>query len=261
MSSSDKPRHPGTSRVPRTAKKKVESAPALPASRLTAARGAGLVIIRVVGSGNLLLAPSLQEFFEEERHAGFRRFVFDLGECRGMDSTFMGCMVGMYTALKGDSGRWTAVSSQDPEAAVHASAAAAAEEDEADDSLEALSPEEALKVLRSSLSATKNKTSPDPSPLDDGFITAVNVTEECREVMNILGVDRFVKIVGAFDLSGLEVESLPVKDMGSNERRELILKAHENLVEIDKRNEAQFGAFLRTLSDELAKSRSDKPPG
>ena len=46
---------------------------------------------------------------------------------------------------------------------------------------------------------------------------------------------------------------LPEKTMSPEERRLLILKAHEHLVEIDKRNEAQFGSFLQTLSAELAK--------
>jgi len=51
------------------------------------------------------------------------------------------------------------------------------------------------------------------------------------------------------------VTDLPNVEMGPAERREMILKAHENLVEIDKRNESQFGAFLKSLSDELSKPR------
>jgi two-component sensor histidine kinase len=43
--------------------------------------------------------------------------------------------------------------------------------------------------------------------------------------------------------------------MASDKRRALVLKAHENLVEIDKRNEVQFGAFLKSLSAELSRSK------
>ena len=88
----------------------------------------------------------------------------------------------------------------------------------------------------------------------DGFVIAVNVSPECREVMNILGVDKFVQIRGELDLKSLETVVLPEKATTADERRLLILKAHENLIEIDKRNEAQFGAFLKSLSDELSKN-------
>ncbi|MCZ7647000.1 MAG: STAS domain-containing protein [Planctomycetota bacterium] len=225
-------------------------------NRLSVARGAGMVIIRVTGSGNMMTAPALQEFADEQRLAGFRRFLFDLCECRGMDSTFMGCIVGIYTSLRKDSGRFPVVEGSDPDAAVRATAeqALAAHEDD----LEALTPEEALGLLRNSLNKTAEGAPVDPELLTGGIVAAVNVNEECRELLNILGVDRFVRIVGTVDLSKLEMEALPIKEMASDERREIILRAHENLVEIDKRNEAQFGAFLRTLSAELSKSKEGR---
>ena len=72
------------------------------------------------------------------------------------------------------------------------------------------------------------------------------------DLLSMLGVDKFVKLRGSCDLSKLETTILPEKAISPLERQQLILKAHEQLVEIDKRNEAQFGDLLKTLSEELA---------
>jgi hypothetical protein len=82
-------------------------------------------------------------------------------------------------------------------------------------------------------------------------VSAVNVASEIRALMGMLGVDAFVKIRGGCDLKQLETTILPEKPLAPDERRRLILRAHETLVDIDRRNEAQFGAFLKTLSAEL----------
>ena len=67
------------------------------------ARGRDLVVIRVVGRGNMLNAPAVQEFADEQRAAGFTQFLFDMGRCTGLDSTFMGVMVGMQQACESNS--------------------------------------------------------------------------------------------------------------------------------------------------------------
>ena len=75
-----------------------------PRNFVQVARGGGVVVIHVVGSGNMVIAPVLNEFIEKERQAGFKRYIFDLSQCRGLDSTFMGCMVGLSNALTKDHG-------------------------------------------------------------------------------------------------------------------------------------------------------------
>lgn len=230
-------------------------------NHLAVARGAGMVVVRVGGTGNMLTAPALNDFAEQQRLAGYRRFVFDLALCRGLDSTFMGCMVGMCSALKreprdpSDAGpgssdtlpMYAGRQSRDPESAGEPNGAP-----EDGDKIESLTPEEALAALREHL-AKNREDSQAGTAIEDGFVVAVNVSAECRELMNILGVDKFVRIAERVDLSGIEMAELPEADLPPEERRRLILRAHENLIEIDKRNEAQFGAFLRTLSAELSK--------
>ncbi|MCW8131488.1 MAG: STAS domain-containing protein [Planctomycetota bacterium] len=220
-----------------------------------------MVVIRVVGMGNMATAPALDDFLDGERQDGFRRFLFDMSQCRGLDSTFMGCMIGLYTALMKDSSDHPPAGPGLPDAAVttaHPKPKGRAEGPpppdgyESDTKLEPLSREEALSILERSFGMASGGSPGGPGK-DDMFVIAVNVSAECREVMGILGVDKFVRLGGEVDLSGLETAVLPDKQMAPDERRRLILRAHENLVEIDKRNEAQFGAFLKSLSDELSK--------
>jgi hypothetical protein len=212
---------------------------------LAVARGSDLVVIRVVGSGNLLLAPALCDFADEQLKAGFRRFVFDLERCRGLDSTFMGVMVGLHNALRTESGLYSAVKADAPQPG---------------EQIEELTPEQAAAELRAAFNRTRADKPENASAAEDagaainGLISAVNLTSDVRNVMGMLGVDKFVKVRGACDLKQLETTMLPEKNLPPDERRRLILKAHENLVEIDKRNEAQFGPFLKTLSKELAGS-------
>jgi len=59
-----------------------------------------VVWVRVAGRGSFLESGSLKEFGREMVNRGYREFVFDLGECAMMDSTFMGTMAGMALRLK-----------------------------------------------------------------------------------------------------------------------------------------------------------------
>ncbi len=57
---------------------------------------ADVVVVRVVGRGTHLNSPALQEITERFFHDnGATQFVIDLGECPGMDSTFMGMLAGI----------------------------------------------------------------------------------------------------------------------------------------------------------------------
>jgi anti-anti-sigma regulatory factor len=217
---------------------------------IAVARGSDLVVIKIVGKGNMLNASALSDFAEEQRKAGFTRFVFDMERCRGLDSTFMGVMVGMHATVKsGESARHARIT------------VAMTQEAEAKHSemLEPMSPQEAAAALNQIFIAPTQGAGESPKqpsqPLapGEGVISAVNVSSDLRNLMSMLGVDKFVKLRGNCDLSKLETTILPEKNIASDERRKLILKAHENLVEIDKRNLAQFGPFLKSLSNELSK--------
>lgn len=246
---------------------------------IAVARGSDLVVIRVVGKGNMVNAPALADFADEQRKAGFSRFVFDMERCLGLDSTFMGVMVGMHASVASESGshqkivekpRRRSTPPQDEPAAC--SAASGGDDSE----LIPLTPEEAARALRETMGdieadsasgtgvgsggakiltsePAQPDTTPEPTESTPGVISAVNVPTHVQELMAMLGVDKFVKMRGSCDLGQLETTILPEKNIPPNERRRLILKAHETLVEIDKRNEVQFGAFLKTLSSELAK--------
>jgi hypothetical protein len=216
----------------------------------------------VIGKGNMLTAPALSEFAEEQRRAGFTRFLFDMERCDGLDSTFMGVMVGMHAALASDSGRMAKVVVPEdmkhrlPQDEPAARQAVAGDQPE----MTALNPQEALKELEERFHGKPDVDAPPQSPTTEtdetatsGVVSAVNVSAAVRDLMAMLGVDKFVKTRGSCDLKQLETTILPEKNLPANERRKLILKAHETLVDIDKRNEAQFGAFLKALSSELSK--------
>jgi anti-sigma B factor antagonist len=59
-----------------------------------AARGADAVYVRSTGLANMKNAPLLDAFLAGELEAGARKAYIDLAGCTGMDSTFMGLMVG-----------------------------------------------------------------------------------------------------------------------------------------------------------------------
>ncbi|HOX07910.1 MAG TPA: STAS domain-containing protein [Planctomycetota bacterium] len=147
------------------------------------------MIIRVIGLGNMKVAMGLMDFTQEMLRSGYKQFVFDLSACKGLDSTFMGAMVGL---------------------------AAAAQE-------------------------------------DNGGAAVVNASTDNAELLQIVGADKFLKVAGPYKMEDIETERLDAPPPSSERRIELVKKAHENLVVIDQRNEARFGAFLRQLSNELAK--------
>lgn len=246
---------------------------------VSVARGPDFVLLRVVGLGNMQTAPILAAFTDEEFSAGCRNFIFDLSACRGFDSTFMGCMVGLATSLQRVSSRLDAVRldaqeplppgmppeglfadssplSADPAqpasgaipvpaAAAPATADVRSEAALKSDEVQPLSPEEASAHLRTIFTGR--------FPAKAGGVIAVNVSKECRELLALLGVDQFVKIGGRLELAALETVELPGRQYSPEERRKLIYEAHKSLVEIDRRNQERFGAFLDALSAELSK--------
>lgn len=160
-----------------------------PTNYIEVALAGPAVIVRPVGLGNMKVALGMMDFTTEMLHDGRTQFIFDLGACKGLDSTFMGAMVGL---------------------------AAAAQE-------------------------------------EGGSATLVNAGQDNLELLQIVGADKFLKFRGEYKMEALEMERLEVAPPSPGRRLELVKKAHENLVVIDQRNEARFGAFLRQLSSELAK--------
>ena len=59
------------------------------------ARSKNAIYVGVRGLGNLGNAPVFNEFAEKMIAEGWSRFVIDLEHCRGVDSTFMGTLLGI----------------------------------------------------------------------------------------------------------------------------------------------------------------------
>lgn len=232
---------PHSTAVPNKSNDKSAGTPAR--NYVSVARGRDLVVIRVIGRGTMLNAPALQEFADEQRKAGYLHFLFDFERCAGLDSTFMGVMVGMYSASDSNVSLPTAVPAL-VEADMPKAPASATGHDT--DELEPMTPEEALATLARAGFSDKKKLDPRAST-----VSAVNASAEVRSLLSMLGVDKFVKLRGSCDLSKLETTILPEKAISPLERQHLVLKAHEQLVEIDKRNEEHFGDLLKSLSEEL----------
>lgn len=66
---------------------------------LVAVRGKN-ALVRVRGRGSFKTGPALKRFGMETMAEGCNRFILDMGECVGMDSTFMGVLAGLAMRLK-----------------------------------------------------------------------------------------------------------------------------------------------------------------
>lgn len=59
------------------------------------AKVSGAVYAKVVGLGNFNNAGPLREYMEAALNNGIRGVVIDLAQCTGLDSTFMGTLIGL----------------------------------------------------------------------------------------------------------------------------------------------------------------------
>ncbi|HTL51064.1 MAG TPA: hypothetical protein VL860_00665 [Planctomycetota bacterium] len=184
--------------------------------RLLVARHDSMVVVRVEGLGHMALAPGLNEIFNQCFDSGCRQVLVDLAECTGVDSTFMGTMVGLAAELN---------------SIAH------------EENIGFLSPAHGVAggVLGDSVRA---------------WVAVVNGSQANCDCLKTLGADRFITIAGAKDLTGLAMDPLETRDLSRRERIEVIRKAHEALVESDDRNRAKFGAFLDALKAEIGGSNS-----
>jgi len=152
-----------------------------------------MVLVRIIGLGSMNNAGLLWDFALEAMCSGSCRLAFDLAECRGMDSTFMGTLVGLSQEI-----------------------------DERMDG--------------------------------DGWVCVFNVSDANRELLNIIGVDKYVRFRACMPMEPIETQPLLGGDATPAKRYEIVRRAHENLVSIHKRNEARFGAFLESLAAEMGRA-------
>lgn len=68
----------------------------------------GWVHVRIVGRGTFQNSQPLRRFAMEKIDQGKQEFVVDLGQCQGMDSTFLGVLAGIGLRLR-QSGRTATV--------------------------------------------------------------------------------------------------------------------------------------------------------
>lgn len=76
------------------------SSPRPVGGHLEVARTDQAVLMRVVDLGNMNISLTLYDFVQASLESGFRHFALDLTACTGMDSTFMGTMVGLARSIR-----------------------------------------------------------------------------------------------------------------------------------------------------------------
>jgi len=62
----------------------------------------GEVFVRVVGRGTFQNGQPLRRYALEMMGHGYHQFIIDLGQCQGMDSTFLGMLAGIGLRLQQD---------------------------------------------------------------------------------------------------------------------------------------------------------------
>lgn len=71
----------------------------LPKDHFLVARCSQGLYVRVHGFGNMHNAPTFKEFAERMVEEGYTNLILDLKQCRGLDSTFMGMLLGVNSAV------------------------------------------------------------------------------------------------------------------------------------------------------------------
>ena len=64
------------------------------------AKSEDAIYVRVHGLGSMTTAPTMEAFVEKQVEDGARQLVVDLGKCSGVDSTFMGTLLGISNRLR-----------------------------------------------------------------------------------------------------------------------------------------------------------------
>ncbi|MCS7048354.1 MAG: STAS domain-containing protein [Verrucomicrobiae bacterium] len=163
------------------------------------------VWVRVVGRGTFQNSQPLRRFTLDRMQHGYRRFTVDVGDCTGMDSTFLGVLAGVGLRLRQD-GR------------------------------------------------------------TDARVRLVRVGQRNLELLQTLGLDRLLVVVQETPdepAGGLQWEWLPDSDIESlskpldkDETTDLMLSAHDNLIQADQRNAPRFQTVTKFLRDSLERRRN-----
>ena len=74
-----------------------------------------LIYAKVSGLGNMHNCMTFQDFCTVLLDAGYERVVVDLGQCTGMDSTFLGVLAGMATHIEDRKGPMVVIINSSPE--------------------------------------------------------------------------------------------------------------------------------------------------
>ena len=152
------------------------------------ARTTNAVFVGVVGQGNMNNSGTFRAFADRMVSAGYRNFVVDLAECRGMDSTFLGILFSITQVPSGSD------------------------------------PTDLIVV--------------NPGPANVKLLEGVGLAE-------VVKVKREPTKIPSLSYEILEDNPDPAR------RLQTIREAHENLLRLDRKNEEQFGPFLRALTQEL----------
>lgn len=79
------------------------------ASGFRVARDEGSLYVQANGLANMKNAPLLDALFQSEAQGSLQMICVDLAQCTGMDSTFMGLLVGTSSIMKANSNRLVVV--------------------------------------------------------------------------------------------------------------------------------------------------------
>lgn len=147
-----------------------------------------VVYCRVVGLGNMNNCAPFQSYSQKMREQGYREFVLDFSSCNGLDSTFLGILLGI---------------------------------------------------------AIGDRRTP-------AQVVIVNANNSVRRILGEVGIDRLLNVCGQdVQLPEIPLQRLKEEKRPKNDRIGMILKAHEDLCEIDSDNRKRFGRFLEILRSEL----------
>ena len=94
----------------------------------------------------------------------------------------------------------------------------------------------------------------------DGWFCLINVSEENRRLLKMLGVLHVVPIRSAYPVEDVATTNLYIMDNPSL-RIKQIHSAHKSLIEIDAQNKERFSAFLAAMEAELNSIPIIKTPG
>jgi anti-anti-sigma factor len=76
-----------------------------PVDQASVALSGKVALVRVTGRGSFKLGASLKQFGESVVRLRVPLLLFDMAQCIGMDSTFMGVLAGLATRLRTHDGR------------------------------------------------------------------------------------------------------------------------------------------------------------